>query len=382
MQWLEFVFSEKWRERILRHTIFWVVWWFYYSLCYYLYQQPLPKSSKALYVTLGSHLFLKSFLLILICAVATYASIYFLLPQIIKGKWWIAAANTGLFCVLLFCSGYFMFWNVFPFVDSIFGPYRANSFVTKFWPAVSLGLLDPLKVLASAAIIKYAKYWWRKHWESEIIKREKINAELQLLKAQIHPDFLFKTLDSIYAHAVLASPRAPGILLKLSDLLSYMLYECDQSFVPLEKEIVAMKEYIELEKLKQNDNLEMEVTIKGNPSNKKIAPLLLLPFVENSFKQCNHVTEQSWINLDIVIEEDRFSMKLINGMAGKVQEQTIHTSNGLAEVQKRLTLLYPGKHELKTILEQEMFIVLLSIRLDDTLPVSLIPKTTLTYAAD
>lgn len=275
-----------------------------------------------------------------------------------------------------------MYWNVFPFVDSIFGPYRANSFVTKFWPAVSLGLLDPLKVLASAAIIKYAKYWWRKHWESEIIKREKINAELQLLKAQIHPDFLFKTLDSIYAHAVLASPKAPGMLLKLSDLLSYMLYECDQSFVPLEKEIVAMKEYIELEKLKQNDNLEMEVTIKGNPNNKKIAPLLLLPFVESSFMQCNHVTEQSWINLDIVIEEDRFSMKLINGMAGKVQEQTIHTSNGLADVQKRLTLLYPGKHGLKILSEQEMFIVLLSIRLDDTLPVSLIPKTSLTYAAD
>lgn len=293
------------------------------------------------------------------------------MPQIIKDKWWIAVANTGLLSVLLFCSGYFMYWNVFPFVDSIFGPYRANSFVTKFWPAVSLGLLDPLKVVASAAIIKYVKYWSRKQKESEKIKREKIVAELQLLRAQIHPDFLFKTLDSIYAHAVLASPKTPGMLLKLSDLLSYMLYECDQSFVPLENELTAMKEYIELEKLKQNDNLEMEVTIKGNTISKKIAPLLLLPFVENSFKQSNYVTEHAWINLDIIIEDDRFSMKLINGMERKVHEQTILTSNGLADVQKRLTLLYPGKHELKIISEQEMFIVLLSIRLDDTLPVSL-----------
>lgn len=371
MPWLEFVFSEKWRERIFRHTIFWTIWWFYYSLCYYMYQQPLPKGSKALYVTLGSHLFLKTFLLILICAVATYTFIYFLLPKIIIGNWWIVVAITGLLCVLFFCFGYFIYWNVFPFVDSIFGPYRANSFVTKFWPAVSLGLLDPLKVVASAAIIKYVKYWTRKQKESEKIQREKINAELQLLRAQIHPDFLFKTLDSIYAHAVLASPKAPGMLLKLSDLLSYMLYECDQSLVPLEKELVVMKEYIDLEKLKQIDNLEMVVTIKGNTINKKIAPLLLLPFVENSFKQSNQVTEQSWINLDILIEEDRFSMKLINGMAGEVNEQTIFTTNGLADVQKRLTLLYPGKHELKTTLEQEMFIVLLSIRLDDTLPVSI-----------
>ncbi len=195
--------------------------------------------------------------------------------------------------------------------------------------------------------------------------REKINAELQLLKAQVHPDFLFKTLNNIYTHALAGSPRASGMLLKLSDLLSYMLYECDKSIVPLEKEITIMKEYMQLERIRHNDELEMEVNVKGDLNGKTIAPFLLLPFIENSFKHSSQMTEQFWINMDIRIEGDHFSMKLANGMSEKVNEQTPFATNGLANVQKRLTLLYPDKHELKMTSEQEMFIVFLNIRLDN-----------------
>ena len=99
-----------------------------------------------------------------------------------------------LLCVFLFIAAIFLFWNVFPFIDSLFGPYKANDSVTRFWPAINLGLMNSAKVVAAAAIIKYLKYWWLKQKESEQLEKEKINAELQLLKAQIHPGFLLMRL--------------------------------------------------------------------------------------------------------------------------------------------------------------------------------------------
>jgi LytS/YehU family sensor histidine kinase len=108
----------------------------------------------------------------------------------------------------------------------------------------------------------------------------------------------------------------------------------------------------------------MEVNIKGDMNGQMIAPFLLLPFIENSFKHCQQMTEQFWINLDIKIERNHFAMKLVNGASEKVDEQSSITANGLANVQKRLTLLYPNNHELKITKEQEMLIVFLTIQLE------------------
>jgi LytS/YehU family sensor histidine kinase len=126
-----------------------------------------------------------------------------------------------------------------------------------------------------------------------------------------------------------------------------------------------MKEYMQLEKIRYNDEPEIQVNIKGELNGKRIAPFLLLPFIENSFRHCGQMTEQFWINMDIRVEEDNFSMKLANGIAENLPDQSLLNTNGLANVQKRLSLLYPGIHELKITTEQEMFIVFLDIRLND-----------------
>jgi len=219
------------------------------------------------------------------------------------------------------------------------------------------------KVAAAAAIIRYVKYWWLKQKESQRLEKEKINTELQLLKAQVHPDFLFKTLNNIYTHASTSSPRTSGMLLKLSDLLSYMLYECEGALVPLEKEIMMMKEYMHLEKIRHNDEPELEVNIKGDLNGRMIAPFLLLPFIENSFKHCLQMTERFWVNLDLSIEGNLFHMKLANGISNSTHLPET-TESDLPKVQKRLTLLYPQKHELKITAEQEMLLVHLKIQLD------------------
>ena len=366
MQWHEFVFSEKRGKRLLRHFVFWMAWWLYFSFCDYLYQREMfGIKPKGYFVISGSHIFFKTLLLVSVYAIPCYALIYLLLPQIRKGKWWKATANILILCVFLFITGYFMYWNVFPFVDSLFGPYKANSFVTWFWPAVYLGLINPTKVVAAAGIIKYVKNWWLKQKESEKLEQEKITTELQLLKAQIHPGFLFTALNNIYAYSLAASPRASGLLLKLSDLLSYMLYECDKSLVPLEKEIDMMKDYMAMEKIRLDETFEMELNVMGNVSGKMIAPFLLLPFIENSFKQSRPLNGHSWINMDINMEGNSFDMKLANGILPGTNSLQDVSVNGLANVQKRLTLLYPQQHELKISNEQEMLIVHLKIHLGE-----------------
>ena len=185
MQWHEFVFSKKPAYRLFRHSIFWVAWLIYFSLCQYMFQKPRAGElvNEIKYVRVGSLVLVKTFLLVLMDATSCYLFIYLLLPLFIKGKWLKALVNTFLLGILMFGAAWFMYWSVFPFVDSLFGQYKANSYFTHFWPAVYLGLIDPLKVVAAAAIITYVKYWWMKQKESERLEREKITAELQLLKA-------------------------------------------------------------------------------------------------------------------------------------------------------------------------------------------------------
>jgi len=364
MQWREFVFSEKKNLKILRHLSFWAAWWLYFLLCYYLLQHPFPANLKpSFYQVIGDHLPLKIFLLVLLYTIASYPVIYLFLPPIIRGKWFKILPGILILFGFSFIASHLLYWNIFPWIDPSFESFRANNTLAHYWPAVSLGLINFIKVAAAAISIKYVKYWWLKQKESERLDREKASAELQLLKAQVHPDFLLKTLNNIYIHALSFSPRTPEMLLKLSDLLSYMLYECDRSLVPLEKEITMMKEYMQLEKIRHNDESEMEVNIKGDLTGRSIAPFLLLPFIENSFKHSSRMTEQFWINMDIRMEGDHFSMKLTNGISEKLHGHSL-ASNGLANVQKRLTLLYPDKHDLKIASEQEMLIVLLTIKLD------------------
>jgi sensor histidine kinase YesM len=365
MQWREFIFSERRKLKALRHLVFWGLWWLYFLLCYSLIQQPFPGDIQPSHVTLGSHLPLKTLLIVLMYACACYPVIYSLLPQFIKGNWLKATAHFILISFFLLIVSYVLYWNLIPLIDSVSGTSKRIEAETRFWPLVNLGLLNFTKVAAAATSIKYVKYWWMKQKESQRLEKARIIAELKLLKAQVQPDFLFKTLNNIYAHALSSSPKTSAMLLKLSDLLSYMLYECDRPEVPLDREIFMTKEYMQLEKSRHDNEPELHVSIRGDLSEKTIAPFLLLPFIENSFKHCGQMTEQSWINLDIRIDDSHFSMKLTNGIAENISAPSpLLRLDGLTNVQKRLLLLYPGNHELRVTTEQEMLIIFLDIDLD------------------
>lgn len=239
-----------------------------------------------------------------------------------------------------------------------------DNFKVPFYTSVFTGLISSLKIIAAAAAIKLVKHWWVKQKEKERLDKERIETELQLLKSQIHPSFLFNTLNNIYSLALRTSPKAPEMLLKLSDILSYMLYECNELEVPLEKEIKMLKDYMSLEKLRHGDKMEMNMQVKGDISNSMIAPLLLLRFIENSFKQCDHrLTEQPWINLEIEIKNHILYMKLMNGKPVETPLPEDGEVDDLALAQRRLELLYPGRHELKIAGEPGIMMISLEIHL-------------------
>ena len=357
----DLIFSAKPGRRWQRHLVFWLTWWLYFAFCDYLNQLPVAETSmNPYYANVGPLPLLKTFLLMVVYAMACYPILYILLPLIVKRNWLKATLLFLTVICITYALTYFLFRAAFPYLDTYFKVSSNSPAGFRLWPVINFAFIAPIKIIASAVAIIFVKNWWLKQKESERLEREKLNAELMLLKAQVHPDFLRNTLNNIYSHALSSSPRTPGMLLKLSDLLSYMIYECDKPLVSLDKEIEMMKEYMLLEKIRHNEEPEIEVSVRGNPFGKQIAPFLLLPFIENSFNYCDQMAEQSWINMDIGVENEILSMKLTNGFSAA---STDISSKGLEAAKKRLNFLYPGRHQLKINAEHEMLIVLLQIEL-------------------
>lgn len=359
----EFIFSNKWNVRLLRHSVFWITCWLYMSLTYYFLQESWISSNfNTKYVSPGSYILLKTFLLVLVYIVPCYAFINLILPAVIKRKWIKAIAILLPLLYLMYGLGWLMYWKVFTFIDFFFGLPTRNYYPTRFWPAVVIGLVEPLKIFAAAAIIIYIKRWWFSQKEKETLVQEKMDTELQLLKAQISPGFLITALDNMYENALASSPRTPEILMKLSDLLSYMLYECEATFVPLQKEIAHMQDFILLEKLRRHDKIEIGLTVSGDTSDKLIAPFLLLPFIEYCLQESTKIGGKSWLNMDITVTDDLFTLKLVSGIKPSAKNRSLEKDSSLNNVQKRLSLLYPYNYKLKISREGEMLIVLLKIR--------------------
>ena len=216
-----------------------------------------------------------------------------------------------------------------------------------------------------ASMIILFKFWIKKQNDWLQSEKEKVTAELQLLKAQVHPHFLFNTLNNIYSFSLAGSPKTPQMILKLSSLLSYMLYECKANKVLLEKEIEIMKNYIDLERERYANRLEVSINIEGDILGKYITPLLILPFLENAFKHgTSEQLEKPWLNMDISVKQKTFRCKIANSKDEELLKAT--GGIGIENVQKRLQYLYPGRHELKLGDEGDFFVVSLKLELTES----------------
>jgi len=285
---------------------------------------------------------------------------YWVLPKyLLKGKY----TQFGVIILLWFISGWFLnyLFRLYLFIP-MQEILRFSSIVKDPWSPGSFLLLTTAAGLTS--IIVLFKYWFQKQQDWMKAEKEKVTAELQLLKAQVHPHFLFNTLNNIYSFSLENSPKTPGLILKLSSLLSYMLYDCRAEEVLLEKEIEIMKNYIDLEKERYGNKIEISWMVAGDVKDKFIVPLLFLPFLENAFKHgTSEQVESPWLSVDISINKQIIKCKMINSKNTYVPVNI--NGIGVQNVKRRLAFLYPGKHELKTNDEGNFFVVSLLVELND-----------------
>lgn len=171
-------------------------------------------------------------------------------------------------------------------------------------------------------------------------------AELKLLRAQIHPHFLFNTLNNLYGLTLEKSELAPELVLKLADLMDYMLYRCNQPLVPLESEILHLKNYIDIERLRYDGDLDLQFLVEGKTRNYTIAPMLLLPLIENAFKHgVSKSVNHPFVHIRIHISEHKVQLQVKNSCSVNNEKQESYTGGiGLQNLQKRLHLLYPEQH--------------------------------------
>ncbi|CAL2060407.1 sensor histidine kinase [Tenacibaculum sp. 190524A05c] len=259
-----------------------------------------------------------------------YITNYFVLPYFQKRK--------TIFFILFILSGtLFTLLPVYVISKAINQPLDVKMFLNLF------GFI--LLAMIFGMTIRIARDSFKRRQEVK-------EAELKLLKGQLNPHFLFNTLNNLYGLSVVKSDKLPNLMLKLSDLLRYSLYETRESFVSLQKEMSYLENYISLEKLRLEEQADISFSISGIRNDKKLAPMLLIVFVENAFKHLAPTEgEKSTVNIDIHIAENELVFKCENSFdihsdKGENLEKG-KSGIGLVNVKKRLDLIYPEAHSLK-----------------------------------
>ena len=321
------------RKRVLMHVLFWTVVTGFFFL---VFRDNNRSAGRTLIVNLG---FLPGHLIF------AYSLMYWVIPRFLfRRKVALSTAFTLLFLAvglfylrladtyLLHYSHFGKIWVPRSFPRSIFALFSVA------WIAVS---------------IKLAKYWYREKEIQQLLEKEKLTVELQLLKAQLHPHFLFNTLNNLYSLTLESSPQAPQAILQLSSLLRYMLYECNEPFTALMKEIGMLRIYLALEKSRFRGRLDISASFTGDLAEQLIAPLLLFPFVENAVKHgTREQMDKCWISLLLHVEQDLLTFKLTNSSAASPPAEG--SGLGLQNVRRRLQVLYPD-HQLKIIPGEDCF---------------------------
>ena len=224
-------------------------------------------------------------------------------------------------------------------------------------------------IVAFNTMLYFMRAWYEEQRLSETLKKDKAIAQLELLKSQVHPHFIFNTLNNIYSLSLHQDPKTPDLIHRLSALLSYMLYDSKDAYIPIAKEVEYLYNYIELQKIRYSDHLDVSINIFGPLDDFRITPLLLLPLLENSFKHgVSNEVDGCWIRMDLSRSGDWLVVKVENSrVAGNGQLNGSATTGpvsgiGLANVRRRLEILYPGQHEFKTLFEEQSYLAVLKIK--------------------
>jgi hypothetical protein len=212
-----------------------------------------------------------------------------------------------------------------------------------------------------AFLIRLAIGWFETQKLRSELKSHTLNSELALLRSQVNPHFLFNTLNNIYSLVYKKSEDAPEAVMKMSSIMRYMLYDATTDRVALEKEVEYLMSFIELEKLRIRHKDFVEFVITGNLEEHTIAPMLMIPFIENAFKHGSKTITSPGIRIRLEVERGRILFEVVNYLRNSAGMKDKVGGIGLQNVRRRLELLYPGKHELEVWRDDNQFKVKLLI---------------------
>jgi sensor histidine kinase YesM len=216
---------------------------------------------------------------------------------------------------------------------------------------------------AIAVIIKVCKMWYENENRVREMQGIRVESELKMLKDQVNPHFMFNTLNNLYG-LIERNPRhAQEMVLGLSRILHYMLHESNHSYVPLRKEMDCIRDYIELEKIRYAGNLSVSINQEKSTELLDIVPLVIFPFVENSFKHgASETIDTAWINIDCSVYKEEFLFKIEN-TKNMIRDYSKAGGIGLNNVRRRLELIYGEDHSLQIFDGHDTYLVVLKIRL-------------------
>ncbi|APQ19218.1 histidine kinase [Maribacter hydrothermalis] len=192
------------------------------------------------------------------------------------------------------------------------------------------------------------------------VEKESVKSELQFLKAQLNPHFLFNSLNTIYALSVKKSPDTSEAIVDLSELMRYMLYEADKDLVPLNKELDYIKSYIQLQRLRLSDSENVSLKITGEDRGRAVPPLLFISFIENAFKYGTDYKGKTYVKITLDITNESIVLNVKNKI-GVFREPTSNSGIGLENIRNQLELIYPSLHDLQVHNDGENYEVLLTI---------------------
>ncbi|TAD96534.1 MAG: sensor histidine kinase [Bacteroidetes bacterium] len=348
------------QKPLMYHTIFWLIYFLFNVLRWGSYFDDYFYSFSSNLIGFPIHI------------VLAYFQAYYLFPKFIPQRQYLPYFALLLLAllVMMYVKIILNYYLVSPVVwrESILP--QENLFGINHMITVMLG---EVYVMAFTGAIKITSDWMREQrknlsLEKRALELEKrtLETELSFLKSQIQPHFFFNTLNNLYALTLQKSDQAPAIVLKLSDLMSYVLYEANAPRMALRKEINYLQNYIDLERLRYGDRLKLNFELSGSPDGYQIAPLVLLPFVENAFKHSERGFSRSLeINISLAIQQKRLYLEVENN---KPLQKTVSDPKsggiGLKNIRRQLDLLYHDQYQLDIDEQNEKYRVVISIPLE------------------
>lgn len=293
-----------------------------------------------------------------------YLHFLVLMPKLLNRKRYFLYVTAVVLIILL--SGFVKYSLALSFHETVLFRTGMNKPLT-FRQYYLSAVFTSLMFMFMSAALRFGLDWFKNDRVRRELENEKLTAELAFLKSQINPHFLFNSLNNIYSLAYQKSEHTPEAVLKLSEIMRYMLYESNDRLVEMDKEIGYLRNYIDLQKIRFGNRAFVEMEVKGDTENQLIAPMILIAFVENAFKHglALDTPKPIGIQMKMAGEELHFCVKNIKSTHNKDKTGGI----GLVNVRRRLDLLYPGRYKLDVEEDLETYSVNLTLHLNhDTVP--------------